>query len=281
MTDQILWKPINHKLLFKYHISTLGQVKDSKGRIVEYDPISNKEDSCLHKVTLANGNATGKRKVTAHCIHTLMILTFPEALELDNVDPNANGKNKEKYKDEQWQLIVRQHLRGKYEISDMGRIRIQQTGWFVTPHKISTHLDMTFYLNNKLIFVPVHELVAEYFVEKTDPKFTYVKHKDGNKLNNRATNLEYTTKPVKKKKVIDPNAPRYKRDKLVVRVDFKGNRTVYNSIVEAARLNNISSRPVKNCLRGLQKSHNGYKWIYEPMIANKNIQSISQSSSQA
>lgn len=43
-------------------------------------------------------------------------------------------------------------------------------------------------------FYPLHRLVAEHFIPNTNPTlFTQVNHKDGNRYNNAATNLEWCT----------------------------------------------------------------------------------------
>lgn len=54
------------------------------------------------------------------------------------------------------------------------------------------YLDVGLYKNNKAKFYSVHRLVAETFIPNPKNKPT-VNHKDGNKQNNRVSNLEWAT----------------------------------------------------------------------------------------
>lgn len=80
-----------------------------------------------------------------------------------------------------------------YSVSNLGRIRTDSTGRVWTPQDrdkrklgyLSVHIKGKNY--------SIHRLVAEKFVENSDPKkFTIVNHKDNNPSNNVWTNLEWT-----------------------------------------------------------------------------------------
>ena len=43
-----------------------------------------------------------------------------------------------------------------------------------------------------IVEIPIRNLVAKYFLEKPKGKFNIIKHKDGNQLNNRFDNLEWS-----------------------------------------------------------------------------------------
>jgi DNA-binding NarL/FixJ family response regulator len=88
---------------------------------------------------------------------------------------------------------------GLYEISNMGKIKslikkgnikeqIRKTGLDVSTGYINVMLRK----NNKPLTKRVHRLVAEAFVPNPDNKLV-VNHIDGNKKNNKASNLEWMT----------------------------------------------------------------------------------------
>jgi len=88
---------------------------------------------------------------------------------------------------------------GLYEISNMGRVRslvkkgnntqkIRKTGLDVATGYINVQLRK----NNKPLTKRVHRFVAEAFVPNPDNK-PVVNHKDGNKKNCKADNLEWMT----------------------------------------------------------------------------------------
>ena len=91
---------------------------------------------------------------------------------------------------------------GLYEVSDLGNIRsitrIVSRGegsiHIKGRSKLSTinnrgYLSLTLCKNGKYKHVVIHRLVAEAFIKNPEQKL-FTNHKDGNKLNNTAVNLE-------------------------------------------------------------------------------------------
>jgi hypothetical protein len=82
----------------------------------------------------------------------------------------------------------------KYEVSNKGRIR-NQYGRYLCGPKLSSkgYLRVNLRLENgepKVFYL--HQIIASIFVQNKNNK-EQVNHKDGNKLNNKACNLEWVT----------------------------------------------------------------------------------------
>ncbi len=114
-------------------------------------------------------------------------------------------------------------------------------------------------------FVRVHRIVAQTFIENP-LSLPEVNHLDGNKNNNRVTNLEWCTgrdnkihawvtglakkpKPISKKPV----------EQLV------GNKVIatYVAIVIAAEINRLDEGSICDCCRGKRQTVGGYGWRYK------------------
>ena len=107
-----------------------------------------------------------------------------------------------------------------------------------------------------------HRMVAETYLTKPKDK-TEVNHKDGNKLNNDAENLEWVTSSENQRHRhsigIKQTSNRY------IGMFNSDNKLVkdFNSIIEAAAFFNKTSRVnIDNVLQGKQKSAYGYFWKY-------------------
>ena len=135
----------------------------------------------------------------------------------------------------------------------------------------------------------VHRLVAKAFIDNPN-NLNEINHKDEDKSNNRADNLEWCTKSYNvsysksiKIKQIDPitkeviniydsairaaiavsgkNGCILMCCKSKIIKIYNGTETIYNSVSEAAIKNNISVSAIYNCLYGKSKTCGGYEWI--------------------
>lgn len=96
-----------------------------------------------------------------------------------------------------WKIIERFP---NYEVSDEGEIRRISAGQGAVAGKIlkwhtctsNGYPAIRFYSNGKQIGVCVHSIVAEAFLGKR-PEKLQVRHLDGNRLNNKISNLKYGT----------------------------------------------------------------------------------------
>lgn len=108
----------------------------------------------------------------------------------------------------------------------------------------------------------VHRLVALAFIPNPD-NLPEVNHKDENKENNCAANLEwcdhsynnsYGTKPIKNGISHSKKVEQYSMDGILLKT--------FNSQTEAARETNSTQGGISDCCRGKIKSHNGFVWKY-------------------
>ncbi len=99
---------------------------------------------------------------------------------------------------ETWQAV--KGFEGFYEVSNLGNVRrvAATSNGTYTGRQLKANLNTTGYymvslfVNNKAKHMYIHRLVAEAFIGNR-PEGCQINHKDGNKLNNYPSNLEYVT----------------------------------------------------------------------------------------
>ncbi len=150
-----------------------------------------------------------------------------------------------------------------------------------TPKKFSVnprgYAIVTFSLNGKLKSIAIHTLVAKQFIQNSDKRKIQVNHKDGNKLNNNVSNLEWMTPLENTRHSIEvlnntQLGSQNPASRPIIGIDIKTNETLYNfdCIMDAARFfteSNKNPRYVQNsiyrALKGLRNSYKGCIWKYK------------------
>jgi hypothetical protein len=184
-------------------------------------------------------------------------------------------------KEEAREDIASMEIKGysKYLIYNNGQIYSENVKRYLNSRKSGGYYRVTLSNNNISQTYNVHILVAQYFCENPDNK-PIVNHKDGNKLNNHYTNLEWVThsensrhahnlglinKPVSKR--IHQYA-REDKDKLVILRTFNSRREA----AEFVKRKNIKSaistimKGISAVCTGKRNTTYGYRWGYEKEI---------------
>ena len=160
---------------------------------------------------------------------------------------------------------------GKYQISNLGRIRILKI--MILQETKHGYISINLYKNGKSRRQTVHRLVAKHFIPNLQNK-RCVNHIDSNRKNNRVDNLEWCTdkenmqhsmKYGYSKNLLDRlQKIREKRKKKINQYDLDGNFIKqWNSLTEAAKmLGKKKCGAISNCCKNRNKTAYGYKWQY-------------------
>lgn len=166
---------------------------------------------------------------------------------------------------------------GKYQVSNTGKVksfcRDQKNGIILhsTPSNCG-YYKVELYLNKKSKMLYVHRLVGDAFVQNPENK-PQINHIDGNKANNKATNLEWVTAKENQQHAIKYGlhapAPMLGRkgvlspaSRSVMQLTKDGILVNYwYSITEAARANGCSASAISVGIK-LKKAVHGYLWCY-------------------
>lgn len=155
-------------------------------------------------------------------------------------------------------------------------IEVRKKGWKVsTLGRVKTHTGYTTkgakggpYLTTNGVLI--HLLVARAFCPNPNGK-KVVNHKDGNKYNNCASNLEWVTQSENIKHAFETGlipcgSPKLK--KAVARILPSGEKILYESIVDAERRTGITG--IAAMCRGIQHSSDSSNWVFQPSETPKN-----------
>lgn len=158
-----------------------------------------------------------------------------------------------------WKAI--EETNGTYSVSNKGNVVNNKTGRYIKPAAyVNGYFAAPLTVNGKQKKFRVHRLVAKYFVPNP-MNYPQVNHKDENKGNNQADNLEwctaqynvnYGTKIQRTIEKLSIKVNQYSLDGKLVKQ--------YPSISEAAREIGRDESSVRGACNGKRLTCAGYKW---------------------
>lgn len=159
----------------------------------------------------------------------------------------------------------------KYLVSNTGRIRRDGSDKDHSVRDRKGYYAVDLYENGQRFTERVHILVAEAFVPNPNNN-PMVHHKDGNKHNNNAENLEWVTNKENCEHawktglarpsygMLGKRNPNGGRKGKPIRIVETGE--VFESSIECEKAINGNNRHINDCLKGRQETHRGYHFEY-------------------
>ncbi len=166
---------------------------------------------------------------------------------------------------EQWKDII--GYEGYYEVSSEGRVRNIKTKQILKGDTNSIgYRRVTLYSPVKKRFF-IHRLVALHFCDGYSDELV-VNHKDGNKLNNCAENLEWVTRSENdlhafRNKLRKPSPCKFKKKVIAYDLQSLEIIKIYENVQECCDDLKVARPNVYNCCNGKQKSCRGYGLKYQ------------------
>ena len=162
---------------------------------------------------------------------------------------------------------------GLYQVSNFGNVKRlagNNGRYFQREHLLKTtigkngYLHVTLTKNSKCKCFAVHKIVALVFVFNPY-KFYWINHKNENKTDNRAENLEWCTAEYNVNFGTSISRMRIKKERAICQMSKNGNvLKIFNSAKDAARVLNIDHSRICKCLRNIPgyNSAGGFYWKF-------------------
>lgn len=170
---------------------------------------------------------------------------------------------------EEWRPVVINGEKTIYIVSNFGRVVIAERGRGIMfgsekaqYNSQSGYKMVTIRHNGRTFPTRVHRLVAEAFVPN-ELGLPFVNHKDENRANNRADNLEWcnNTYNVNYGTIKDRAGAPFR--KKVCQYSYDGKLVkVWDSLASIGKEKEYTWECVSNCARGIKKTHKGYFWLF-------------------
>lgn len=188
---------------------------------------------------------------------------------------------------EEWRPV--RNYEGLYEVSNMGNVKslnynhTGKEGILKAKKNSSGYLQVHLYKDGKAKFYTVHKLVAQAFC-KNPEGYTEINHKDEDKTNNNADNLEWCSRSynnsyndkAKKagKKIAEKLRGRKQSEETIKKRVEKLSKPVlginkinglileFPSTMEASRQTGIDQGNITRCCQGKRNSCGGFYWMY-------------------
>lgn len=144
----------------------------------------------------------------------------------------------------------------KYQVSNLGNVKNKQTGELLTPHPNKRgYMRVGLYQEgSERVNVYVHRLVAEAFLEGGGDNMD-VDHIRGNKADNRADRLAWTTRSENVKRAFDAGLKKPIDHPNAIPIKIVETGEVYPSLRSCAEAIGGDKNSIQNCLKGEQSTH--------------------------
>ena len=152
-----------------------------------------------------------------------------------------------------------------YQVSNLGNVksinyRHTNKEKVLNPSLRRNYYSVQLYNKNGLKVCNIHRLVAEAFIPNPN-NLPIVNHKDENKLNNYAENLEWCSQKYNCNYGERNEKIGNRVRKKITQYSKKGEKIKeWRSLIDASKTLNISISDISLCCRGKLKSAGGYKW---------------------
>ena len=164
---------------------------------------------------------------------------------------------------EVWKNVV--EYEGVYEVSNLGNVRRIFTNHTRMLKPILTHngyYNISLCRDSKVHSKRLHRIVAEAFIDNVE-NLPVINHKDEDKLNNKASNLEWCSVKYNTNYGTGLSRGAQKRNKPIYQYDKDRNFIQeWKSLTEASNAG-YSAGNISQCCNGKRKYHKNYIWCYK------------------
>lgn len=160
------------------------------------------------------------------------------------------------------------NVNNRYNVFTDGKVYDTKTARFLNTQVLNSYNYVTLYdESGKKFTTGLHRLIVMVFFGIKNNK--YVNHLNGNKLDNRIENLEWTTQKENIQHALQNNLINF-HPKVVIKFDINGNQLQkFNSIDEAAASIGLSRHAISKAINGDNKTAGGFVWQYEGGIQER------------
>jgi len=171
--------------------------------------------------------------------------------------------------EEIWEDI--EGFEGLYRISNLGRVySLTKDVVMKGKHNNRKYVQITLTKNGKQHYFLLHRLVASHFIDNPEG-LPQVNHKDENKENNAANNLEWCTNKynahygTRIERTTNNEKYRKSREEMkrkVIAVSTDGEVEIKLNSIKSAKMLGFSTSKITDCCRGKCEIYKGFKWEY-------------------